>query len=84
MPYQQGKGSTYVVEYPLKYNPEANEEPYYPVSTAESNAQYMNYMADAKKIKNLYCCGRLGEFKYYNMDQALKAALSFCEKYFEE
>ena len=29
----------------------------------------------ANKISNLYVCGRLGEFKYYNMDQALERAI---------
>ena len=37
--------------------------------------QYEKYRALADKIANLYCCGRLADFKYYNMDQALERAL---------
>ena len=40
------------------------------------NALYKE-MADA--IENLICCGRLADFKYYNMDQALERALQICE-----
>ena len=38
-------------------------------------AQYAKYEALAQKIPFLTCCGRLADFKYYNMDQALKRAL---------
>ncbi|ECH3541420.1 UDP-galactopyranose mutase, partial [Campylobacter jejuni] len=41
-----------------------------------------NYRNLAKKINNLYFLGRLADFKYYNMDQAIKRALLFCSKYF--
>ena len=32
----------------------------------------------ADQIPNLICCGRLADFKYYNMDQALERALAVC------
>ena len=51
-------------------------EPYYPVLTQESREQYRRYQKLAVRISNLYCCGRLGDFKYYNMDQALERALA--------
>lgn len=75
LPVQQGRGTSYAKEFPLPYQPESHAEPYYPVLTAESQKQYSLYQKKAQCIPNLFCCGRLGDFKYYNMDQALKRAL---------
>ena len=63
------------MEYPLPYEEGAKMEPYYPVLTEESQKQYTAYKAMADKVPNLICCGRLADFKYYNMDQALERAL---------
>lgn len=78
LPVQHGEGTTYVIEYPLPYKGEAEVEPYYPVLTEESQKQYAQYKALADGVSNLICCGRLGDFKYYNMDQALERALEIC------
>ena len=80
LPIQKVKGTTYAVEYPLKYDEKSNMEPYYPVLTEKSQEIYTKYKAKADKVKNLYCAGRLADFKYYNMDQALERALELCEK----
>lgn len=78
LPVQDVRGTTYEIEYPLPYDPAAKTEPYYPVLTKESMAAYEKYREMADKIPNLYCCGRLADFKYYNMDQALERALQVC------
>lgn len=75
LPVQQVKGTSYAVEYPLQYDPTKEQEPYYPLLTKESKEQYEKYRVLAEKISNLYPCGRLGDFKYYNMDHALERAL---------
>lgn len=77
LPYQNVKGTTYAVEYPLHYENNANEyiDPYYPVITEDSKNLYAKYEEKAKNIKNLIYAGRLADFKYYNMDKALKRAL---------
>lgn len=75
LPVQQGKGSSYAVEYPRPYEPEKGAEPYYPVPTKESLALYEQYKVAAEQIPGLIYCGRLADFKYYNMDQALARAL---------
>ena len=80
IPVQNVKGSTYAVEYPLPYKSGEKLEPYYPVLTKESMEQYEKYEALASQIDNLICCGRLADFRYYNMDQALKRALEQCDK----
>ena len=80
LPEQNLPGTSYAVEYPVPYQKEAEIEPYYPVLTDSSQKQYAEYKALADKIPNLIYCGRLADFKYYNMDQALKRALEVCEK----
>lgn len=79
LPVQDVKGTTYALEYPLPYKEGENMEPYYPVLTDASQKQYALYKEMADKIPNLICCGRLADFKYYNMDQALDRALDICE-----
>ena len=76
LPIQDKPGSSYAVEYPLPYCEGEKMEPYYPVLTAESQEQYAKYATLAERIPNLIPCGRLADFKYYNMDQALERALS--------
>ncbi len=75
LPCQNVKGTSYALEYPLPYNGQRQEEPYYPVLTEASKRMYEKYLQAARSIPNLYCCGRLGDFKYYNMDHALERAL---------
>lgn len=78
LPVQNKPGSSYAVEYPLPYKEGERMEPYYPVLTAGSLEQYSKYKSLADRIHNLICCGRLANFKYYNMDQALEQALVIC------
>lgn len=75
LPLQDKSGTSYALEYPLPYIEGETLEPYYPVLTEKSQRQYANYKALADEIPNLICCGRLADFKYYNMDQALERAL---------
>lgn len=75
LPVQGKSGTSYAVEYPLPYREGEKMEPYYPVLTVKSQEQYAKYKALADQIPNLVCCGRLADFKYYNMDQALEKAL---------
>jgi UDP-galactopyranose mutase len=50
-------------------------EPYYPVHTEENKKLYSSYYEETKKLKNVMSCGRLGEYKYYNMDQVVASSL---------
>lgn len=79
LPPQEGRGSSYALEYPLPYDGTDSAEPYYPVLTEESQKQYAQYRDAAEKVPNLILCGRLADFKYYNMDQALERALKMCD-----
>ena len=78
LPVQDKVGSSYALEYSMPYNGETDAEPYYPVLTESSQSQYKKYKELADKVSNLIYCGRLGDFKYYNMDQALERALEIC------
>lgn len=69
-------GTTYAIEYPLTYREGSKMEPYYPVSTKDSEERVKQYKTLAGKFDNLFLCGRLADFKYYNMDQAIKNALN--------
>lgn len=80
LPYQDvGDKTSYAVEYSVQYEEGKTNEPYYPVLTEESQAMYAKYKSEAESYKNLICCGRLGDFKYYNMDQALDRVLAFID-----
>jgi len=72
LPVQDAYGTSYAVEYPLPYKSDQILEPYYPVLTKNSEEIYSRYLERAKQIKNLYLGGRLADFKYYNMDQAIE------------
>lgn len=77
MPHISQNGTSYAIEYPLPYNKDNEVEPYYPVLTDESQTLYKQYESLAGKYVNLYHSGRLADFKYYNMDQALYKALDY-------
>ena len=80
LPVQAGAGTSYALEYPLHYAGDRDAEPYYPILTAESQRRYAAYRKRAEQIPNLYSCGRLADFQYYNMDQALEKALRVCNQ----
>ena len=60
-------------EYPRTWTP--GDEPYYPVDTPESRDLLARYRAEAALTPNLVVGGRLGGYKYYDMDQSVANAL---------
>ncbi len=54
-------------------------ERYYPIINPENTMLYEKYIDEAKKIENLYFLGRLGDYKYYDMDKAIERALDLFE-----
>lgn len=80
LPVQNKPGSSYAVEYPLEYEIGKNADPYYPVLIEKSQKQYNEYKNLADSVDGLILCGRLADFKYYNMDQALERSLEICLK----
>ena len=56
------------------------DEPYYPVNDAKNSELYQKYKILADKEPKVYFGGRLGEYKYYDMDKVIESALEFAEK----
>jgi UDP-galactopyranose mutase len=67
--------STLVYEFP-----QAEGDPYYPVPKAENAALYQQYRALADATPGVHFVGRLGTYKYYNMDQVTAQALTLFSK----
>lgn len=65
-------------EYPAAWTP--GEEPYYTVNDQENNALYEKYAALAAQESGVHFGGRLGEYKYYDMDKVIASSLRLCEK----
>ena len=58
------------------------DEPYYPVNDEKNAALYAQYKELADAEPNVIFGGRLGEYKYYDMDKVIEAALKYVEKEF--
>lgn len=67
-------------EYSSEWKP--GDEPYYPVNDDKNGKLYVEYKKLADKESRVIFGGRLGEYKYYDMDQVIAAALDRCEKEF--
>ena len=65
-------------EYSSEWKP--GDEPYYPVNDAKNSALYAQYKALADQEEKVIFGGRLGEYKYYDMDATIAAALDMVEK----
>ena len=64
-------------EYSSEWKP--GDEPYYPVNDAKNVLLYSEYKKLADAEHNVIFGGRLGEYKYYDMDQVIAAVLDKCE-----
>ena len=64
-------------EYSSEWKP--GDEPYYPVNDEKNGALYAKYKEKAAKESKVLFGGRLGEYKYYDMDQVIAAALTAAE-----
>ena len=71
--FGQGKGTVISREYSSEWS--VGIEPYYPINNDENNALYAKYEALANDEKNVIFGGRLGKYKYYDMDKVIEAAL---------
>lgn len=74
--FEDTKCSSTVVtfEYPIDYK--EGMEKYYPVNNEKNNALYLLYKDEAKNIGNIYFGGRLGNYKYFDMDDTIKQAFN--------
>ena len=68
-----------------EYSDEWDEtkEPYYPINNEKNNALYEKYAELASNDKNVIFGGRLGQYKYYDMDKVIASALEACKRELE-
>ena len=71
---QGDKNKTVITrEYPMDWK--KGDEPYYPVNDRKNNSLYKSYCTLANAVPNVIFGGRLGQYRYFNMDQTIMAAL---------
>jgi UDP-galactopyranose mutase len=75
---QQHDATTIVREYP-----QATGDPYYPIPRPQNRALYERYAALATALPEVHFLGRLGTYKYYNMDQVVAQALTWTRRSME-
>ena len=71
--FQTGEGTVITREYPATWK--KGDEPYYPINDEKNGALYAQYAELAKKEANVLFGGRLGQYKYYDMDKVIRSAL---------
>lgn len=78
--FEFGKQRTTVIsrEYSAEWKP--GLEPYYPVNDAENSALYAQYQQLAAQQENVIFGGRLGQYRYYDMDKVIRAAMDEVKK----
>jgi UDP-galactopyranose mutase len=72
---QEHAKTSIVYEYPC-----AEGDPYYPVPQPKNAELYQQYKALADMVRDVHFAGRLGTYKYYNMDQVVAQALTLFDK----
>lgn len=66
-------------EFPCEFE-EGKNERYYPIPNEENQRLYERYLQEANEFKNVYFLGRLGDYKYYDMDKTVDRVLEFVKK----
>ena len=71
------KGTVITREYPAIWN--KGDEPYYPINDERNNLLFDKYRKLAEQEKDVLFGGRLGQYRYYDMDKVIAAALEMAE-----
>ena len=72
---EQHTGTSIVTEYP-----QAHGDPYYPIPNPSNEALYQRYKQLAQRESSVTFVGRLAQYRYYNMDQVVGAALAAAQR----
>ena len=72
---QNINGTSIVKEYPT-----SEGDPYYPIPREENEKQYQLYKTESVNLDNVTFVGRLAQYRYYNMDQVIGAAITAAEE----
>ncbi len=73
--FEFGKQPKTVISKEYSSEWKSGDEPYYPINNDRNNALYLQYKALADATPNVIFGGRLGQYKYYDMDKVIMAAL---------
>ena len=65
-------------EYPAEWHP--GDEPYYPINNEKNTELFQKYRKLADTLQNVYFGGRLGTYKYYDMDKVIIEAMGLAKK----
>lgn len=76
---QENNSTSIVKEYPT-----AEGDPYYPIPRPENEILFKKYQEMADSISNVTFVGRLAQYRYYNMDQVVAAALETSKKLLDQ
>lgn len=71
--FGKGEGTVITREYPAAWKP--GDEPYYPINDERNNKLFAEYQKLAAQEKKVLFGGRLGQYRYYDMDKVIEAAL---------
>ncbi len=78
--FEFGKQPTTVISREYSSEWKKGDEPYYPINDEKNNGLYERYRQLAKKEERIIFGGRLGGYRYYDMDKVIAEALKVCEK----
>ena len=78
--FEFGTQPTTVISKEYSAEWKVGDEPYYPVNNDKNAALYQKYLDKSKEENTVIFGGRLGEYKYYDMDKVIESALNFVEK----
>ena len=76
--FGKGEGTVITREYPAEWKP--GEEPYYPINNGKNNTLYTAYENLAKNEQQVLFGGRLGQYKYFDMDKTIEEALNLVDQ----
>lgn len=80
--FEFGKQEKTIISKEFSLEWDIDKDPYYPVNDIENNILYEKYRSLADKETNVIFGGRLGQYKYYDMDKVIAAALKVVREEF--
>ena len=75
--FEFGKQDKTIISKEYSSSWKLGDEPYYPVNNDKNNELYQKYKIEADKLSNVHFGGRLGQYKYYDMDKVILEALNY-------
>jgi UDP-galactopyranose mutase len=77
---QEVEGKTTILrEYPMPYDPESDQTPYYVINEPQNIELYERYRERVEGLVNFHVVGRLAEYRYYDMDGVVASALDMSD-----